>query len=36
MSVGDRGMKGATSCDCDVPFVLECSFKNHIGETGHV
>ena len=31
-----EGMNRATSCDCDVILVLECSFKRHIGEIGHV
>ena len=26
----------STSSDCDVILVVECTWKNHIGETGHV
>ena len=29
-------MKVSTSSDCDVILALECLWKMHIGETGHV
>ena len=35
MSVGERD-EVSTACDGDVILVVECLWKNHIGETGHV
>ena len=36
ISMGERGDEVNTSSDCHVILVLECSFKGHIGEIGHV
>ena len=36
MSMGERGDEVNTSCNCDVLLVLECDWKIHIGEIGHV
>ena len=35
MSVGERD-EVSTAGDGDVILVVECLWKNHIGETGHV